>query len=322
MQFGFWASFQKCIPAIREENDVNSEVRIGIDLGGTKIEAVALDRAGAERFRRRVPTPIGDYAGTVRAIADLVAAADAATGVAGSVGVGVPGTVSPATGLIKNANSTCLIGHALGRDLTAAVGRTVRLSNDADCFALSEAVDGAGAKDAIVFGAILGTGAGSGLVINKQLVRGPNAITGEWGHNPLPWPREDELPGPSCYCGLKGCNETFISGTGLSLDYAGATGRTLTAAEIVSRSEVGEAEASASVERYIDRLARATATVINLIDPHVIVLGGGMSKVARLYNDVPRLWPAYVFSDTVATKLEPPRHGDAGGVRGAAWLWP
>jgi len=301
---------------------VNSEVRIGIDLGGTKIEALAFDRAGSELFRRRVPTPIGDYEGTVRAIAGLVAAADAATQAQASIGVGIPGTLSPATGLIKNANSVCLIGRALDQDLGAAIGRPVRLANDADCFALSEAVDGAGAEDAIVFGAILGTGAGSGLVVNKQLVRGPNAITGEWGHNPLPWPREDELPGPSCYCGLKGCNETFISGTGLSLDYVAATGQTASAVDIVARSEAGDGPAAASLARYIDRLARATASVINLLDPHVIVLGGGMSKVTRLYTDVPRLWPMYVFSDTVVTKLAPPRHGDAGGVRGAAWLWP
>jgi len=304
---------------------VSSDVRIGVDLGGTKIEALAFDRAGRELFRRRVPTPIGDYEGTVRAIAELVAGADAAVPAAGpraSIGVGIPGTISPATGLIKNANSVCLIGHALDKDLGAAIGRPVRLANDADCFALSEAVDGAGAGNSIVFGAILGTGAGSGLVVNTQLVRGPNAITGEWGHNPLPWPREEELPGPDCYCGLKGCNETFISGTGLSLDYAAATGQSASAADIVTRSEAGEAAAAASVARYIDRLARATATVINLIDPHVIVLGGGMSKVARLYTDVPRLWPKYVFSDTVVTKLVPPRHGDAGGVRGAAWLWP
>jgi fructokinase len=299
--------------------------RIGIDLGGTKIEAVALDRAGTERFRRRVLTPVGDYEGTVRAIAGLVAAADAAVQAQdqpASIGVGIPGTISPATGLVKNANSVCLVGHAFDKDLTAAIGRPVRLANDADCFALSEAVDGAGADDAFVFGAILGTGAGGGLVINKQLVRGPNAITGEWGHNPLPWPREGELPGPSCYCGLKGCNETFISGTGLSLDYAATTGQSANAADIVARSEAGDAPAAASLASYIDRLARATATVINLIDPHVIVLGGGMSKVARLYTDVPRLWPKYVFSDTVVTKLAPPRHGDAGGVRGAAWLWP
>ena len=297
-------------------------VRIGIDLGGTKIEAAAFDRSGVERFRQRVATPSGDYTATVRAIAGLVAATDAAIGTPGSVGVGIPGTISPASGLIKNANSICLIGHALDRDLEAAIGRPVRLANDADCFALSEAVDGAGTEYPIVFGAILGTGAGSGLVINKQLVRGPNAITGEWGHNPLAWPRADELPGPLCYCGLHGCNETFISGTGLSADFRRSTGKNLTASEVESLSEAGNIEARATMDRYVDRLARATAAIINVIDPHVIVLGGGVSNVTRLYTDVPKLWPAYVFSDTVVTKLSPPRHGDAGGVRGAAWLWP
>ena len=306
---------------------MSAHVRIGIDLGGTKIEAVALDRGGAERFRQRVATPAGSYDNTVRAVAALVAAADSAVvafadGVAASVGVGIPGTISPATGLIKNANSVCLIGHALDRDLGAAIGRSVRLANDADCFALSEATDGAGENEPIVFGAILGTGAGSGLVVNRQLVRGPNAITGEWGHNPLPWPHDDERPGPDCYCGLKGCNEVFISGTGLALDFTKATGETATAVDVVARSERGDAAAEASLVRYIDRLARATANIINVIDPHVIVLGGGMSNVRRLYTDVPRLWPAYVFSDTVVTKLAPPRHGDASGVRGAAWLWP
>ena len=183
-------------------------------------------------------------------------------------------------------------------------------------------MDGAGAGESIVFGAILGTGAGSGIVVNKQLVRGPNAITGEWGHNPLPWPKPEELPGPSCYCGLQGCNETFISGTGMSLDFAAATGEKISATEIISRSETGDVAAQATVERYIDRLARASASIINVLDPHIIVLGGGLSQVARLYTDVPRLWPKYVFSDTVVTKLSPPRHGDASGVRGAAWLWP
>ena len=305
---------------------MSAQIRIGVDLGGTKIEVLAMDRAGVERFRRRVPTPAGNYAETVRAIAGLVAAADAATqnlnqGAPASVGVGIPGTISPATGLIKNANSLCLIGHALDRDLTAAVGRPVRLGNDADCFALSEAVDGAGSQYPIVFGAILGTGAGGGLVINKQLVGGPNAITGEWGHNPLPWPRPEELPGPSCYCGLNGCLETFISGTGLSRDFTAATGENLSAAEIASRSTAGDPSATAALKRYVDRLARATATIINVMDPHVIVLGGGLSNMARLYTDVPPLWPAYVFSDTVVTRLSPPRHGDASGVRGAAWLW-
>ncbi len=303
---------------------MSSQLRIGVDLGGTKIEVLALGRDGTELFRHRVPTPVGDYAGTVKAIAGLVGAADAAVGAGapGTIGVGIPGTISPATGLIKNANSVCLIGQALDRDLETAIGRPVRLANDADCFALSEAVDGAAAGEAIVFGAILGTGCGSGLVVNKQLVRGPNAITGEWGHNPLPWPQGDERPGPKCYCGLHGCTETFISGPGLAADFARVTGKSFTAPEIVARSESGDADAVAALDRYVDRLARATATVINLIDPHIIVLGGGLSNVARLYRDVPKLWPAYVFSDTVVTKLVPPRHGDSSGVRGAAWLWP
>ncbi len=306
---------------------MKAHVRIGVDLGGTKIEAIALDRTGTERFRQRVPTPVGDYAATIRAIADLVAAADTATQdlsqtAPSSIGVGIPGTISPATGLIKNANSVCLIGHALDRDLSEAIGRPVRLANDADCFALSEAVDGAGSEDSMVFGAILGTGAGSGIVVNKQLLRGPNAITGEWGHNPLPWPRSDELPGPRCYCGLNGCNETFISGTGLSLDFAMTTGEKIPATEIASRSAAGDRAAQAVMERYVDRLARATASIINVLDPHIIVLGGGLSQIQRLYTDVPQLWPKYVFSDTVVTKLSPPRHGDSSGVRGAAWLWP
>lgn len=294
-----------------------ARIRLGIDLGGTKIEALALTPDGQECFRRRVPTPQGDYDGTVRAIADLVAAADAATGAKVSIGVGIPGTISPATGLIKNANSVCLIGRAFDKDLEKAIGRPVRLANDADCFALSEAVDGAGAGQEIVFGAILGTGVGSGLVINKQVVRGPNAITGEWGHNPLPWPKDEERPGPPCYCGLNGCTETFLSGPGLTRDFA----ENMSAMEIVALSERGDAKATAALDRYIERLARATAAIINVIDPHVIVLGGGMSNVTRLYTDVPKLWPEYVFSDTVVTKLSPPMHGDASGVRGAAWLW-
>ncbi|MBY0511263.1 MAG: ROK family protein [Rhodospirillaceae bacterium] len=292
-------------------------MRLGIDLGGTKIEALALNPDGAECFRRRIATPQGDYARTVRAIAGLVSAADVATRAKASIGVGIPGTISPATGLIKNANSTCLIGHAFDKDLESAIGRPVRLANDADCFALSEAADGAGAEADIVFGAILGTGVGSGLVINKQVVRGPNAITGEWGHNPLPWPKAEELPGPRCYCGLKGCTETFLSGPGLARDFA----ENISATEIVALSERGDAKATAALDRYVGRLARATAAIINVIDPHVIVLGGGMSNIARLYTDVPKLWPQYVFSDTVATKLLPPKHGDSSGVRGAAWLW-
>jgi fructokinase len=290
-------------------------MRIGIDLGGTKIEAIALAGDGTPRFRKRVPTPPGDYAATVRTIADLIRAADSAVGVQGSVGIGIPGTLSPATGLVKNANSTCLIGHALDRDIAAAIGRPVRLANDADCFALSEATDGAGAGQRIVFGVILGTGVGGGLVVDTRVVSGPNAITGEWGHNPLPWPKDDERPGPNCYCGRSGCIETFLSGPGLSSDH----GMGWSAAQIASSSDPS---AIAALDRYTERLARALAHVINILDPHVIVLGGGLSGVARLYEDVPRLWSAQVFSDAVATRLAPPMHGDSSGVRGAAWLWP
>ncbi len=297
-----------------------SDHRIGIDLGGTKIEAIVLARDGRTLFRQRVPTPVGDYTGTVRAVADLARAAASAAGGTPSVGVGIPGAVSPATGLVKNANSVCLIGHPLAQDLSAAIGQDVRVANDADCFALSEAADGAGANTPIVFGVILGTGVGGGLVINQQVVRGPNAITGEWGHNPLPWPRADELPGPKCYCGLHGCIETFLCGGALARDYAQRSGVSLSAAEIAGAR--GDAAAVAALDRYIDRLARATATVINIIDPHVIVLGGGLSKIERLYEAVPVLWPDYVLSDTIATRLVPPRHGDSSGVRGAAWLWP
>lgn len=289
-------------------------MRIGIDLGGTKIEAVALARDGGERFRRRVATPAGNYDATVRAIADLVGAADAATGVQASVGIGIPGTVSPATGLIKNANSTCLIGKPLDKDIAAAVGRPVRLANDADCFTLSEASDGAAAGAPIVFGVILGTGVGGGLVIEGRVVSGPNAITGEWGHNPLPWPTAAERPGPACYCGLTGCIETYLSGPGLTRDH----GADWTAERIATSDEPG---ARAAMDRYVERLARGLAHVINIIDPHVIVLGGGLSRIGRLYDDVPRAW-RHVFSDIVATRLLPPAHGDSSGVRGAAWLWP
>jgi fructokinase len=305
----------------------NSTIRIGIDLGGTKIEAIALDRTGTERFRQRITTPQGDYAATVRAIVGIVnqtkaEVAQVLDGGHASIGVGIPGTISPATGLIKGANSVCLIGHALDQDLAQAIGQPVRLANDADCFALSEASDGAGRDGQIVFGAILGTGVGSGLVIDKKIVRGPNAITGEWGHNPLPWPKDDERPGQTCYCGRHGCIETFLSGPGLSADMERATGRKLTAAEITSAAQQGDSAANAALDRYVERLARALATVINLIDPSVIVLGGGLSHIERLYRDVAPLLPNYVFSDTVVTPIRPPLHGDSSGVRGAAWLWP
>jgi fructokinase len=296
-------------------------IRIGIDLGGTKIEAAALGLDGSIRYRRRVATPAGDYPGTIEAIRGLVEALERELGERGTVGIGIPGALSPTTGLVKNANSTCLIGHPLDRDLTAALSRPVRLANDADCFALSEAVDGAAAGAATVFGAILGTGVGGGVVVRGRLLSGPNAIAGEWGHSPLPWPRDDERPGELCYCGKRGCIETFVSGPGLARGHVAAAGEALSATEIAERAEAGDTQADATMRRYEDRLARALATVINLLDPHVIVLGGGLGQILRLYEAVPALWGAYVFSDTVTTRLVPPRYGDSSGVRGAAWLW-
>ena len=298
------------------------QIRIGIDLGGTKIEVAALDRQGSFRFRRRIATPAGDYPGTIRAIRELVESLERELGERGTVGIGTPGAISPKSGLIKNANSTCLIGHPFDQDMAAALGRPVRLANDADCFALSEAIDGAAPGAPIVFGVILGTGVGGGVVVRGRLLQGPNAIAGEWGHSPLPWPRDDERPGARCYCQKYGCIETFVSGTGLARDHAAVAGETLSAIEIAERAEAGDARADATMQRYEDRLARALATVINLIDPHVIVLGGGLGQIARLYRTVPARWGAYVFSDAVATRLVPPRFGDSSGVRGAAWLWP
>ena len=293
-------------------------LRIGIDLGGTKTEAIALDRAtGAELARRRVPTERGSYDGTIRTIRDLVEGIEGTLGRTGTVGIGMPGTISPRSGLVKNANSTWLIGKPFDRDLAAALARPLRLANDADCFALSEATDGAGAGAATVFGVILGTGVGGGLVVGGHLVHGPNAIAGEWGHNPLPWPGDDELPGHYCYCGKTGCIETFLSGPALERDFGGG----VPAAEVVRLAEDGDDKAEGVLSRYEDRLARALASVINVVDPHVIVLGGGLGNVARLYRTVPRLWGEYVFSDTVDTRLVAPVHGDSSGVRGAAWLW-
>ena len=293
-------------------------MRIGIDLGGTKIEGLALAADGRPLHRLRVPAPRGSYDLTLAAIADLVGALEAHTGQRGTVGVGIPGAISPATGLVKNANSTWLIGHPLAEDLARVLGRPVRLENDANCFALSEAFDGAGAVAAVVFGVILGTGTGGGLVVHGAIVTGANAIAGEWGHNPLPSPRDDERPGPACYCGRFGCIETFLSGPGMSRDYEAAGGAAIDAIEIASRAERGEPAAMRCLARYEDRLARGLAGVINVIDPDVIVLGGGLSNIARLYANVPRLWAPYVFSDHVATRLVPPVHGDASGVRGAA----
>jgi len=302
-------------------------LRIGIDLGGTKVEAIALDPSGRELARLRAPTPAGDYPGTLAVIADMVAALESRTGEIGSVGVGIPGILSPATGVVKNANSTMLIGRPLDQDLEAVLGRPVRLANDANCFAVSEAADGAGAGHHVVFGVILGTGVGGGVVVGGRILTGRNAVAGEWGHNPLPWPGDDERPGPPCYCGKRGCIESFLSGPGLARDYlehggdatleAGAT-----AAAVAELAEAGDAMAAAALARYEERLARSLATVINLVDPDVIVLGGGLSNVARLYANVPRLWQDWVFSDRADTPLKKHRHGDSSGVRGAAWLWP
>lgn len=297
-------------------------MRIGIDLGGTKIEGVALAEDGRERARLRVPTPRGDYGATLGAIRDLVHALEEEAGERGSIGIGMPGAISPASGLVKNANSTWLIGQPFHADLEAALGRKIRLANDADCFALSEASDGAGAGAASVFGVILGTGAGGGIVVHGRLLQGPNAIAGEWGHNPLPWALPDELPSPRCYCGKEGCIETWISGPGLEADYARAEKQLLGADEIAAAAAAGSRPARAALRRHADRLARALAHVINIIDPEIIVLGGGLSNIEALYEEVPSRWGAYVFSDRVATRLLRNRHGDASGVRGAAWLWP
>jgi fructokinase len=296
-------------------------MRIGLDLGGTKIEGVALGDDGAQLARRRVATPRHDYAATLEAMVGLVRDLEAATGARGSVGVGMPGALSPATGLVKNANSTWLIGQPLDHDLSGLLGRPVRFANDANCFALSEAVDGAAAGARVVFGVIVGTGTGGGVVVDRKVLTGPNAIAGEWGHNPLPWPREGEWPGPACYCGKTGCVETFLSGPGLTGDFRQATGEDLAAPQIVARARRGDAVALATLERYEERMARALAVVLNVLDPDVVVLGGGMSQIERLYESVPRLWQEWAFSDRVDTVLKPPVHGDSSGVRGAAWLW-
>ncbi len=295
--------------------------RIGIDLGGTKIEAIMIDPQGNELLRERVSTPQGDYQGTLQAIVRLIGKVEQQSGLHGSVGVGIPGTISPATGWVKNANSVALIGHPLDRDLAALLQRPVRVANDANCFALSEATDGAAAGAENVFGVILGTGVGGGAVINSKVVTGANAIGGEWGHNPLPWPQKEELPGPECYCGKRGCIETFLSGPGLQMSYYRATGIEISAQEIAIRAQQGEQHANEIMEQYEDRLARGLATVINLLDPNVIVVGGGISNIDRLYPHVRNLWGEYVFSDEVGTELVKAQYGDSSGVRGAAWLW-
>jgi fructokinase len=312
-------------------------MRLGIDLGGSKIAAVVLDDAGQEAWAQRVATPRDDYPGTLEAIAALVDGGERAAGEPCTVGVGMPGAISPATGLVKNANSTWLNGRPFHQDLERALGRAVRIANDANCLAVSEARDGAAGGADVVFGVILGTGVGGGLVVHGQVVTGANAIAGEWGHNPLPWPEDDERPGPACYCGRFGCLETWLSGPGLSADYARRGGASARAEDVVERATgaagdrpfLGESGsrrpadpvASATLSAWESRLARGLAHVINIVDPDVIVCGGGLSRVDRLYERVPTAWGRWVFSDRVSTRLVPARFGDASGVRGAAWLW-
>jgi fructokinase len=293
-----------------ERGGLSGARRIGVDLGGTKIEALVLDEQGREVFRERVPAPHATYEATLNAVAALVREAGE-----GSVGIGIPGALSPATGLVKNANSTHLIGHPFKQDLERALGREVRMANDANCFALSEAVDGAGAGAEVVFGVILGTGVGGGVVVRGEVLTGVNAIAGEWGHNPLPQPTAQDLPLRECYCRRRGCIEAYLSGPSFARDHELATGETL------APQDIARAGHEATLARYEERLARALGTVINLVDPDVVVLGGGMSNVKRLYANVPRIWGRYIFSDVVATRLLPPVHGDSSGVRGAAWLW-
>jgi fructokinase len=295
-------------------------IRFGIDLGGTKTEIVALDDGGRELLRRRVATP-KDYRGTLDQIATLVRDAETQLGARASVGIGTPGSLSRATGLLRGSNSVCLNGKPIKANLEVLLGREVRITNDANCFALSEATDGAGQGAEVVFGVILGTGVGAGIVVRGQVLTGPNAIAGEWGHNPLPWPNGTERPGPSCFCGQSGCIETFLSGPGIERDHLAATGERVPAQEIVARASKG-GDADATIRRYEERLARALAHVVNLLDPDVIVLGGGMSNVERLYANVPSLWGQWVFSDRVDTRLVRHARGDSSGVRGAAWLWP
>lgn len=296
-------------------------MHIGVDLGGTKIEAIALDCKGHEHERRRIPTPRGSYQAIVDAVVGLVLELDASMGVEGTLGIGIPGSLSALTGRVKNANTTELIGEPLDQDLADRLQRPVRLANDANCFAVSEATDGAGAGAGVVFGVILGTGVGGGLVVNGQVLEGVNGIAGEWGHNPLPSPTHEEQPGPACYCGRLGCLETWISGPGLVADHRRRGGAQLGAADIVESARQGDELSRATLAAYQGRLARGLAGVINVVDPDVIVLGGGLSRVHALYEEVPRLLERHVFSDRIDTQLRPPKHGDSSGVRGAAWLW-
>lgn len=301
---------------------LQDKIRIGVDLGGTKIEFVALERDGLELHRHRVPTPRNDYDGTVRVIKEGVELVERELGRSATVGVGIPGTISGITHNVKNANSVWMNGRPFDRDLSDALQREVRCANDANCLAVSEATDGAGAGMRVVFAVVLGTGCGGGIAVDSHVHNGRNGVAGEWGHTTLPWMRPEEYPGPSCYCGFKGCIETFISGTGLEADYERATKEKLKGKEIVARSDAGEAQALAALNRYEDRLTRSLAQIINILDPDIIVLGGGVSQVPRLYRDVPQRLKEYVFGQEADTPVVVAKHGDASGVRGAAWLWP
>ncbi len=295
--------------------------RIGIDLGGTKIEIQTLSKDGNVLFKKRISTPAPDYMATIKVIAGLVSAAENAIAGTASIGIGTPGSISPKTGLLRNSNSVWMNGKALAEDIKTAFAREVRLANDANCFSLSEAVDGAGKEANTVFGIIIGTGCGGGLVVNKTLIEGTNGIGGEWGHNPLPWPNDSEYPAPECWCGRKGCQEVWLSGSGLRRDHQAVTGESLSGEEIVAEANAGRQACQATLNRHADRLARGLASICNLFDPDVIVLGGGLSNMPHLYDEVPALMQPYIFSDHVTTRLLPPVHGDSSGVRGAAWLW-
>ena len=300
-------------------------MKIGIDLGGTKIEGIALSDAGDELFRQRVPTPKGDYPAILQAIAKLITTIETETGEQGSIGIGTPGALSPATGLMRNSNSVCMNGKPVLDDLQSTLAREVRIANDANCFALSEATDGAAIDDAVVFGVIIGTGTGAGIVVDRKVLVGPNAIAGEWGHNPLPWPQADELPGADCFCGRSGCIETWVSGPGMVRDHIRhnslSSAEEITPKVLVDAAEQGDGSAVQTLQRYERRLAKSLAHVINMLDPDTIVLGGGMGNIESLYENVPAILPEYVFSDVVNTKIVAPVHGDSSGVRGAAWLW-
>lgn len=303
-------------------------MRIGIDLGGTKIEGIVLDDQGRELIRHRVSTPARDYSATLQAISDLIRFLENAVSQTATIGIGSPGAISPSSGLLRNSNSVCMNGQPVKEDLEKILGREIRLANDANCFALSEAVDGAGKGKQVVFGVIIGTGTGAGIIINGRVLNGVNAIAGEWGHNPLPWPLAQsyespgyETPGPECYCGKRGCIETYLSGPGLSGAFYALTGERQAAIDIVELAEQGNEPAEICLQQYENRMARGLAHVINILDPDVIVLGGGMSNVSRLYTNVPKQWSNYVFSDKVSTALLAPVYGDSSGVRGAAWLW-